>query len=914
MFVIIGNRCLPGRLWGSSLGLGFWLSLTLVRPVAAFSPTAQPGQLPNKLLIWSMAITFIFLLSLVILLARNKLTRRRVEEALRESELKYRTVFETSTDAIFLETLAGQVLDCNPAACTMFGYTKPEFLQLTVADLLPAELITTLPNVVSQHLAGESIFTKTANKTKDGRVFPAEVRTRLVTLEGQPRVIAYVRDITDHERASETLARRAQELMALYETSLEINAQREVSTLLPAIVERAARLVGARMGGLYLMQPGGQTLELVVSHNLPRDYTGTILRLGEGLSGRIAQTGEAMTVEDYYQWEGQAKVFIDSPFRRVLGAPLKIGNCVIGVINVTDDVRSGRFSEQEVQLVSLFAQQAALAIHNARLYETVQAELVERKRAEEGLAQERILLRTVIDNLPDAIYVKDPAMRKILVNRADLAKIGKSEAEVLGKTDWELFPAEVSARFFADDQAVLQSGQAILNREELLVNSAGQSCWLLTSKLPLRDNEGRITGIVGIGRDISERKQMDEALLESNRRLEKTLQELKETQEKIVQQERLAAVGQLAAGIAHDFNNILTSILGFAELLQMSPDTPPLIRADLTHIVASGQRAAHLVRQILDFTRKSIRRPQPLELTPFVKEIVKFLGRTIPENIELNLEIEPGVYLVEVDPAQFQQMLTNLVLNARDAMPAGGTLRIRLSRSFVSGTVKCIDCNQTITGEWISVTITDTGSGIPPEVLPHIFEPFFTTKEVGAGTGLGLAQVLGIVQQHAGHMTVESQVGRGTTFSVYLPPLPPGPHLYQPQETSSIRSGRGETVLLVEDDPAVLKTGQAMLQYLGYQVLTAGNGRQALAVYTEHQAEIALVLSDMVMPDMDGLALLNSLKAQNPAIKVVLMSGYPLDQEEARLLEQGVVDWFQKPITLRILAQTVNQALVEVKQ
>jgi PAS domain S-box-containing protein len=873
-----------------------------------------------------------------------------------------------------------------------------------------------------------------------------------------------------------------------------------------------------------------------------------------------------MTVEDYSQWANQAQVFADSTFRRVLAVPLKIGDRVIGVINVTDDVRPGRYNEEEIQLVSLFAQQAAIAIHNARLYEKVQAELAERKRAEEGLAQERILLRTVIDNLPDAIYVKDTAMRKILVNRADLANIGKSEAEVLGKTDLELFPTEVAARFWADDQAVLESGQVILNREELLVNSHGQSYWLLTSKLPLRDNEGRLTGVVGIGRDITERKrveeslrdkeerfrtivenaeagyfrigrdgrfqqvnaawlrmhgyddpaqvigqhfaltqndmdleaartivqrllndnsslsgefsrrcrdgsigyhtysinsvkeggqivglegfliditdrkyaeealrnserryrllfqnltpgfalheiiwdeagqprdyrflevnpafeqltglkaddligrtvleimpdteyywietygqvaltgqtiqfenyskvlgkyyhviayspepgrfatvfsditerkQAEESLRESNRRLEKALQELKATQEKVVQQERLAAVGQLAAGIAHDFNNILTSILGFAELLQMSPDSPPSVRADLAHIIASGQRAAHLVRQILDFSRKSIRRPQPVELTPFIKEVAKFLGRTIPENIQLELQIEPGAYLVEADPAQLQQMLTNLVVNARDAMPAGGALRILLSRSFLTGSVNCIDCNQPITGEWIAIKVIDTGSGISPETLPHIFEPFFTTKPVGAGTGLGLAQVLGIVQQHAGHITVDSQVDQGTAFVVYLRPLPVTPKLIQPQATNPMQSGRGETILLVEDEPAVLKTAQAMLQYLGYQIITAGNGREALALYTKRRTEIALVLSDMVMPDMDGLVLLRSLREQNPAIKVVLMSGYPLDQEEANLLEQGVLDWFQKPLTLGILARSINQALGEVKQ
>jgi signal transduction histidine kinase len=238
-----------------------------------------------------------------------------------------------------------------------------------------------------------------------------------------------------------------------------------------------------------------------------------------------------------------------------------------------------------------------------------------------------------------------------------------------------------------------------------------------------------------------------------------------------VQQERLAAVGQLAAGIAHDFNNILTTMLGYAELLRMSPDIPEAVQADLEKIVASGQRAAYLVRQILDFSHKSIRRPKQLDLGPFIKEIVKFLEQTLPETIQLSLEIEPGDYLIEADPIQIQQMLTNLVLNAKDAMPVGGELRVILSRVEMQGEVSCVACNQAVEGDWICLTVTDTGSGIPPEVLPHIFEPFFTTKEVGQGSGLGLSQVLGIIQQHAGHIVLNSQASQGTTVTTYLSPL-----------------------------------------------------------------------------------------------------------------------------------------------
>lgn len=410
-------------------------------------------------------------------------------------------------------------------------------------------------------------------------------------------------------------------------------------------------------------------------------------------------------------------------------------------------------------------------------------------------------------------------------------------------------------------------------------------------------------------REIAERKQVEEALRESNQRLQETLAELEQTQAHLVQQERLAAVGQLAAGVAHDFNNILTSILGFAELLQLSPDTPETAREDVGRIISSGQRAARLIRQLLDFSRKSIHRPQQLKLIPFLNETIRFFQWAIPENIRLSLEIESGEFLVEADPVQLQQMLTNLVINARDAMPTGGELKLKIAGVEAKGEAICVGCNQAIEGEWVALVVSDTGSGIPAELLPRIFEPFFTTKEVGQGSGLGLAQVLGIVQQQAGHITVASQDGQGTTFTVYLPPLEPRQSNAEPAEPILLQQGQGETILLVEDDPTVLAVTGTMLEHLGYQILTATNGREALAVYEEHQAVIALVLSDIVMPDMEGDALFNFLKAQNDSIKMVLMSGYPLDREGALLLEQGVVEWLQKPLSLRGLGQVISRVL-----
>jgi PAS domain S-box-containing protein len=659
---------------------------------------------------------------------------------------------------------------------------------------------------------------------------------------------------------------------------------------------------------------------------------------------------------------------------------------------------------------------------------------LERKQAEEALAQERQHLQILIDNLPDAVYIKDAQGRKTVTNRVDLNNIGRPESEVLGKTDAELFPPEVAAYLEADDHAVLQTGQPVINRQELLINTRGQHIWLLTSKLPLYDDNGQIIGLVGIGHNITElkqaedlrrereaclhailnnspflmwlkdteghflavnevfaqaagmtgvneligktdfdiwppelaeryraddqevmesgrqktteepiidqgvaawfetfkrpiwdetgqmlgttgfslniteRKQAEESLRESHHRLEETLVELRRTQDQLVRQERLAAVGQLAAGIAHDFNNILTSILGFAELIQMAPDTPAPIRQKLEHIITPAQKAALLVRQILDFSRKSIRQVQQLELGGFIQQTLGFLRHSITDNIRMQVKVEPGKYRLNADPTQLQQALTNLVVNARDAMPEGGRLTIELThRHFGPGQPRPDNCTDLTPGEWVALAVTDTGTGIPADVLPHIFEPFFTTKGVGQGTGLGLSQVYGIVRQHGGCIEVSSREGQGTTFTLYLPGLVDLEINPAAAAPSAMQFGSGQTILLVEDEATVLDISRAMLKELNYRVMTATNGLEALSIYATHKAEIDLVLTDMMMPELDGPSLFRQLKAQNPAVKVVMMTGYPLGEDAARLAAEGVVGWLHKPMSIRQLAQMVAQ-------
>lgn len=378
-------------------------------------------------------------------------------------------------------------------------------------------------------------------------------------------------------------------------------------------------------------------------------------------------------------------------------------------------------------------------------------------------------------------------------------------------------------------------------------------------------------------------------------------------QRRIQQQERMAAVGQLAAGIAHDFNNILTSVIGYAELLLLDPSLSPSAKDDVARITKQGQRAAHLVRQILDFSRQTISAKHSLNLLPVVQETIKLLERTIREDIHISLEAEPGDYAILGDLTQIQQALTNLAVNARDAMPVGGNLKFQLSRLVLHSGEESPD-SELYPGDWIVLAISDTGIGIAPELHQQIFEPFFTTKEVGEGTGLGLAQVYGIMTQHDGYIGVKSQARVGTTFNLYFPALLAAEPSSQ-ETTLELPRGNNELILLVEDDLGVLTITTTMLEHLGYRVLTATNGHEALEMYDKHQSDITLVLTDMTMPQMGGAELTAALRKRNPAVKVVILTGYPQEEIGKPELTQGVVDWLHKPLSVENLAHTISRSL-----
>ncbi|MGB7767672.1 MAG: PAS domain S-box protein [Verrucomicrobiia bacterium] len=376
--------------------------------------------------------------------------------------------------------------------------------------------------------------------------------------------------------------------------------------------------------------------------------------------------------------------------------------------------------------------------------------ITQQKETELKLTAERNLLRTVIENLPDCIYAKDSGARKTMANKADLMNFGlKSEAEVLGKTDFDFFPQQIAAAFFADDQAVLKTGQPVINREEKVVRPDGEVRWLLTTKVPWHDANGTIIGLVGIGRDITDKKHLEEQFLRA---------------------QRMESLGRLATGIAHDLNNTLAPILISVALLRQKVQDDEGLEM-LVRLEASAKRGADIVKQVLGFGRGLEGQRMPVNPQLLIKDLIRVTTETFNKSIQVEPDVAADACFVSGDLTQLHQVLLNLCVNGRDAMPQGGKLKLRV-RNFTADTHFVSLNPEAKPMAYVLFEVTDTGHGIPPDIRDRIFEPFFTTKEIGRGAGLGLSTTLSIVKSHSGFILVESEPGKGSTFQVYLPAIP----------------------------------------------------------------------------------------------------------------------------------------------
>ena len=533
--------------------------------------------------------------------------------------------------------------------------------------------------------------------------------------------------------------------------------------------------------------------------------------------------------------------------------------------------------------------------------ETVSDEMVDRFRrmhdaltgsqlAKEELSHAVSVLSATLESTTDGILVLDRTGRMVQVNHKfiELWKIPDDIVESRNGENGLKFGLEqmTEPELFLQKLRALQDAPAAQSFDELSFKDGriyeGYS-------LPHRVGD-EIVGRVWSFRDVTARRQLEEQLSQS---------------------QKLEAVGALAGGVAHDFNNLLTVIRGYTGLLIDSLGVSHPERGDLEQITKAADRAAALTHQLLAFSRKQVLKPVALDLNEVVASLVTMLRRLIGEDIEMSIVPAPEVGVVAADPSQMEQVIVNLVVNARDAMPLGGRIQIRTENVALDESGEYERINGLPSGEFVLLTVSDTGHGVAPEHRDRIFEPFFTTKEVGKGSGLGLSMVFGIVKQSGGHLILESEVGRGTAFKIYIPRSVSCPSLAPRVVTVTPRMSGTETILVAEDEEAVRSLVRRILETHGYNVLTASNGEEATQLAATHAGSIGLLLTDVVMPGLGGFELTAQVQQLTPGIRVLYMSGYADDDIDRRGLLVDGVNLLQKPFTGTALALAVRAALDE---
>jgi two-component system, cell cycle sensor histidine kinase and response regulator CckA len=513
----------------------------------------------------------------------------------------------------------------------------------------------------------------------------------------------------------------------------------------------------------------------------------------------------------------------------------------------------------------------------------IATDITERKKSEEALRESETRYRALFSQSMDGIYVTSREGILLDTNQAFLDILGYKRDEIV-RGDIRIVYANPSDR----DEFVrtIEASGSVKDYPLSFKRKDGKEVECLLTSSVRRGGDGAIVGYQGIVRDITEQASLQKQLLQA---------------------QKMEAIGALAGGVAHDFNNLLQVALGYTELILRVEGLPNRVRADLKKINDSSRHGAELVQRLLTFSRKAEFKPQPLDLNSRITGLAEMLERTIPKMIEIQLLLSEDLARISADKTQIDQVLMNLAVNARDAMPEGGTLifetaNILLDEEYAGAH---LDAKP---GHHVILMVTDTGSGMDKQTLEHIFEPFYTTKRVGEGTGLGLAVVHGIVKQHGGHIRCYSQPGRGTTFKIYIPALTSGE---EHEETSFRETTRGgsETILLVDDEELIRDLGSMTLTRAGYKVLAASNGKEALELYQAHSDEIALVLLDLIMPEMGGEQCLKALLSLNPSVKVVIASGYSAGGPTKAALADGAKGFVNKPYETRKALGVIREVL-----
>jgi two-component system cell cycle sensor histidine kinase/response regulator CckA len=943
---------------------------------------------------------------------RDVTGRARAERALRESEERYRAFITHTSEGVFRFEFrppvpvhlqvedqvaalyaTGVLAECNQAMASMYGFANPEDLQ--------GKRLTDL------HDVGHPITKEAMRRFVLDGYRQHDAETRELDRDGHPRIflnnaVGFVedgalvrvwgtqRDVTDRERAARLQS-------ATYRISEAANAASSLPELFRAVHAIVGELMPARNLYIALYDEPSQTLSFPYFQD-EYDVGFPSKPLGRGLTEYVLRTGDPLlaTPDVYRQLVEAGEVeLIGAPSLDWVGVPLKTAGRTIGVIAVQTYSTGVRYGERERQLLEFVSTQIALVI--------------ERKRAEQQLADSEARYRLLFQSNPEPMMVYDrDSLRFLAVNQAAIAGYGYSEAQFLGMTIGDLHEPDDRAVVEAVRRepragAVTRTGIRHRKRDGSMIDVE-----VLADSI---DFAGRPARLI-LARDVTQRRQLERQLQESEHKyrmlfeanaeamyvydletyrilaanqaaiaqygysldellamsildlrpaaevskletylrehptvseltsgwihrrkdgtqleaevvahtidfggrranlvLARDVTEQRRLEAQLRQAQKMEAVGQLAGGIAHDFNNLLTAILGSAQLALREVDRSHPVREDLEEIRRAGLRAADLTRQLLAYSRRQVVAPRVIDVNENVRALDSMLRRLIREDIALVFDLAAHPLTVRSDPGQLEQVVLNLVVNARDALPDGGRITVRTT----SVTLDAHQPDNTPAappGPYVQLAVIDNGTGLSPEARTHLFEPFFTTKERGKGTGLGLATVYGIVKQNNGFIYVDSLPGAGTTVRVYLPPASGPVATPEPASASPPAARRGsETILLVEDETAVRHFARRALEANGYCVLAAADGTEALTLAANHAGPIHVLLTDVVMPGIGGPELARRLSGLRPTLRVMYSSGYTDDETVRQGVRESGTAFLQKPFAPEELLQKVAEVL-----
>jgi PAS domain S-box-containing protein len=818
----------------------------------------------------------------IVITGRETTARKQAEEEMRSLRDFNERILEYMLEGILVQDRDGYYHFANPAAGRILGYSPGELIGKHWRDIIPEDNYPLVDAAIERRKMGESDSYEVEMRRKDGsRVICWVSGNPLFDPEGYAGAVAVYSDITEFKMTELRNQHLLEQQIYVNRLALSLGnitdldeIYRTTCELVQALMPVDIFIVNKFNPVQKIMTPGyisvyGEKLDAVGFPKIPFGDEQHLLMRKAVETGLPAYDGNfTLTPSIMKRIDGLLPLIGANHHRLItlilenshsfLAIPMKVGGAINGVLMALSR-QADAYTQEDIDLLTALANMAAIAVQNALYIEAA------RQQSEE--------IQQIINTVPDGVLLLNAERTVLLANPAAQVYLHALSGDHIG--------ARISHLGDSSMQELLE----IPYNGSWHEITSGKETYQLVAR-PIERGPAR-GGWVLVIRDLTQEREVES---------------------RIQLQDRLATVGQLAAGIAHDFNNIMSTIVLYAQITAQSPWISNRDRERVSTIHQQAMQATDLIRQILDFSRRSILERQPMSLRPLLKEQVRLFERTLGDDIHIEVTEMSSRGVVFADPTRMQQVMLNLAINARDAMPDGGTLRIGLAEVEVKPGSKP-PLPEMAPGKWVRLSVSDTGVGIHPDDLPHIFEPFYTTKAPGEGTGLGLAQVYGIVSQHEGYIDVFSHPGAGATFTVYLPALDEKVAGLGDKDTGPLSRGRDQTILLVEDSVFTRQALQDSLELLNYRVITAANGQEALEVLLQQTDRINLVVSDVIMPEMSGLTLVSEMSDRGMDIPVVLLSGHATGKGTESLPPTSRVQILPKPPSLEQLAEMVNRML-----